>query len=223
MVNKQVGLGDAGRTRAVIFDFDGTISDSFEYVFDFLHKAAGSHREFSAAEKKELRKMSMKRLALHLGVPVWKLVGTYFKGRRVMRAHMEQVKPFPGMVEAIQELHQKGHSLFVVSSNSVHNIRFLLRHYGIEQYFRAVQGGAGYTGKSSLIRRVRLRYRLSKQTTWYVGDETNDVVAATWAGIPCIAVTWGFADPDALREVGPVALAEHPADILKIVEGTWKR
>jgi phosphoglycolate phosphatase len=211
------------RRRAVIFDFDGTISDSFEYVFEFLYTQAKSSREFSPAEKKELRKMSMKRLALHLGVPVWKLLGTYFKGRRVMRAHMEQVKPFPGMVEVIQELHAKDYNLFVVSSNSVHNIRSLLRHYGIEQYFRAVQGGAGYTGKSSLIRRVRLRHRLSKQTTWYVGDETNDVVAATWAGIPCIAVAWGFADPDALREVGPAAIATHPADILKIVEGTWKK
>jgi phosphoglycolate phosphatase len=203
--------------KAVIFDFDGTIADSFDYVFDFLREAAGNTHEFTPTERRELRQMSMKRLALHLGVPFWKLIPTYFRGRRVMRAQMEHVHSFKGMPEAISELHKAGHGLYVVSANSAHNIRILLRKQGLESYFHDVQGGAGYAGKAALIQKVMRRKGLSRENTWYVGDETSDVVAAARAGIPCLAVAWGFADPAKMREMEPDAFAERPADIPKLL------
>jgi phosphoglycolate phosphatase len=205
---------------AVIFDFDGTIADSFDYVLDFLKAEAGNTRDFSAAEKRQLRQMSMKRLALHLGVSPWRLVSVYFKGRRVMRAHMENVQPFAGMDEVLRQLHGAGFELFITSANSGHNIRTLLRHQGILSYFKAIRGGSGFTGKSPMIRQLMIRYRLPGHTTWYVGDETGDVVAAARAGVLSLAVGWGFADPARLREVGPDAFAAKPEDIVRILT-TW--
>jgi len=221
MVQRKKGVTSRAVKRAVIFDFDGTIADSFEYVFDFLKVEAKNTREYTTAEKQELRQMSMKRLALHLGVPVWRLAGIYFKGRRVMRAHMEHVQPFPGMDKALRELHEAGFTLFVASANSGHNIRTLLRHQQLQPYFNAVRGGSGFTGKSSLIRQMLVRYRLPRETTWYIGDETGDVVSAAAAGVHSLAVGWGFADPAKLREVGPDAFAEKPSDIVNILS-TWK-
>jgi phosphoglycolate phosphatase len=209
--------------RAVIFDFDGTIGDSFEYVYDFLKLEAKNNSAYSAKELQRLRGMSMRRLALHLGVPVWRLPLTYFKGRRVMRAHMEHVEVFPGMDTVIRQLHQDGALLFIASSNSTHNIRNFLKHYGLSHYFTVVRGGAGIMGKSSVIKQLIVRYRLTRSATWYVGDETSDVVAAAGAGVPCLAVTWGFADPKKMQMLEPAAIAHQAKDIPKLLEAAWKK
>jgi phosphoglycolate phosphatase len=209
--------------RAVIFDFDGTIADSFDYVFDYMKQEARNTTAFTDTERTAMRQMSMKRLALHLGIPPWRLISLYFKGRRAMRAHMEHVQPFAGMDEVLRQLHADGCQLFVASANSTRNIRLLLKRLGMTEYFTAVRGGSGFTGKAAFIRHILLRYRLPRKQTWYVGDETSDVVAAARAGVPCLAVAWGFADPDKLRTLQPEAFAKRPADIPKLLEAAWKK
>ena len=209
--------------RAVIFDFDGTIADSFEYVFGYLKKEAKNTKNYTVIEKHALRHMSMKRLALHLGVSPWRLATVYFRGRRYMRTHMEYVQSFAGMSDAIRKLHADGFKLYIVSANSKHNIQLFIKREGLGGCFSAVRGSSGYGGKSNLIRTLMVRHRLHKDNTCYVGDETGDVVAAARAGIPCLGVTWGFADPDKLRQVGPDAIAKRPEDIPKIVKAAWKK
>jgi phosphoglycolate phosphatase len=216
---QQRATRDAGNRRAaIIFDFDGTIADSFEYVLGFLMDTAGNTTKFGEAELKELRKMSMRHLAIHVGVPLWKLPFTYFKGRRVMRAHMEHVQPFDGMIDVIRKLHQDGFLLFIASSNSSSNIRMLLRNQGVLSCFRAIRSGAGITGKPALIGQLMVRYRLSRRTTWYVGDEVGDIISSDRAGIRSLPVCWGFADPQRLKQLRPASFAESPTDILRIVE-----
>jgi len=216
-----VGI-DNSRRQAVIFDFDGTIADSFEYVYTFLKQEARNTTQFTEVELDHMRKMSMHQLAVHLGVPFWRLPVTYFRGRRVMRAHMEQVRPFDGMIDTIRQLHQDGYMLLIASSNSGRNIRHLLRQQGVLSCFRAIQSSAGITGKSAMIRQFIIRYRLQRRATWYVGDEIGDILSADRAGVNALSVTWGFADPEQLRALGPTGVAESPEDIIRIVK-TWKK
>lgn len=211
------------RQQAVIFDFDGTIADSFEYVLGFLKDAAGNTTEYSPQELKELRHMSMRHLAAHVGMPLWRMPFMYFKGRRVMREHMEHVQPFDGMVEVIRQLHQDGYQLFIASSNSSRNIRQLLRNQGILSCFRAIRSSAGITGKPALIGQLIVRYRLSRRMTWYVGDEVGDVLAADRSGVRSLAVGWGFADQKRLKQLKSDDFANKPADIVRIVEESWKK
>ncbi len=223
MVLRKKGEDSHGRRGAVIFDFDGTIADSFPYVFDFLKQVARNTKHYTPEEIEASRKMSMKRLALHLGVPVWQLLPTYFRGRHYLRQYMRDVKAFAGMPELIRQLHVEGWQLFIASANSGRNIRALLRHLQLGQYFTTVRGGSGFMGKPRLLNYIVQRYRLDKSQTWYVGDETGDIVSATASGLHSIAVGWGFADPAKLKLVEPHATADVPGDIAVIVEAEWKK
>jgi len=55
------------------------------------------------------------------------------------------------------------------------------------------------TGKSAMIRQIIIRFRLRRDTTWYVGDEVGDVLALDRAGVHGLPVSWGFADPIDLK------------------------
>jgi phosphoglycolate phosphatase len=198
----------------LIFDFDGTIADSFDYVFDYLSKAA-KKTNISAREADTYRGLSMRDIALKLDIPLWRLPFVYFKGRRKMRAHMESVKAFDGMIEVVKRLKKDHNNLYIISSNSRKNIRSFLKRYQINDCFRSVWSGAGILGKIKMIRHLRRRFRI-KDDLWYVGDETVDVASAKMAGAKVIAVTWGFASLDALKQLEPDKIVSTPKQLLNI-------
>ena len=141
--------------RAVIFDFDGTIANSFDYVFNFIW--GESHRSEPRPARSEMdtyRDMSMKDMALKAGIPWWKLVPLYFKGRRIMRANMPDIQPFDGMPEQIIKLHEAGYELHIVSSNSRRNIHRFLHDKNLQQYFKSVQAGSTIFGKRRKFRQA---------------------------------------------------------------------
>src|SRR4051812_36548159 len=113
---------------AIIFDFDGTIADSFDYVSDFMVKSAGLP-PLSHAQKEQLRGLSMREMTQRLGYQWWEAAILFFKGRRRMRKAIRHLDSFDGMPELIRKLHAEGHELFIVSTNSVRNLHsFLHRH-----------------------------------------------------------------------------------------------
>jgi phosphoglycolate phosphatase len=66
-----------------------------------------------------------------------------------------------------------------------------------------------------MIRHLRRRFRI-KDDLWYVGDETVDVASAKMAGAKVIAVTWGFASLDALKQLEPDKIVSTPKQLLNI-------
>ena len=47
----------------------------------------------------------------------------------------------------------------------------------------------------------------------FVGDADTDVLTAKNAKLPCLGVTWGFRDADALHNAGAIALVDTPKQI----------
>jgi phosphoglycolate phosphatase len=111
----------------------------------------------------------------------------------------------------------------VASANSSHNVRHMLQRYGVLDCFTAALGGSGFYGQGVVYPPHAAALPSAQNNTWYVGDEKGDVVAAAAAGVPCIAVAWGFADPADLHYLEPAGFAEKPADIPKILEAAWKK
>jgi phosphoglycolate phosphatase len=202
---------------AIIFDFDGTIADSFDFVVDLLVREAGQPA-LTDEQRQALRGLSMTAIGRRLGHSWWRLLWLFFKGRRLMRGSIKHVQPFDGMPEVIKTAHAEGHELFILTSNTVRNVHIFLRHYRLQTYFRKVYGRIGWFNKTAALRRLLKAHKLELKNALYIGDELRDVQSAQALGLPVVAVTWGFARPADLEALQPTALAHRPADLAQIIK-----
>lgn len=203
---------------AIIFDFDGTIGDSFGLIVDIFHHITKREERLTDKQMTELRGYPLAVIAKRLHVPWYRIPWLLARGRLLMGKRMHEVPLFPGMGKTIEQLHAEGHDLFIVSSNSGRNVRKFLKQHHLYKYFTEVKGNAGLFGKSRTISRLCSSNSLKISDAIYIGDETRDVIATKAINMRIIAVGWGFADTEFLKSLHPTAFAEKPHDIITILE-----
>lgn len=206
----------------IIFDFDGTIADSFPFIMQYLAAAAG-REPLSVEEQLAFRKLSMVSVARRLGISRLRLPSVFLRGRRAMGRLERHVEPFEGMPELIRELHESGNQLMILSSNRSRNIHAFLRHHKLEHCFSRVYGQVGLFGKAPVLRRIVRTFRLQLGHCLYIGDEMRDIEAAQSMGMPCMAVMWGFANPDHIAALKPRAVAATPAQLAASIRSFAKQ
>ncbi len=204
--------------NAIIFDFDGTIADSFDQVLLFLlHEAGRKPIDVTPDEMVRYKGLAMRDLATQIGVPKWRLPFTYFRGKSVMSHNIGKLTAFAGVPEVIQTLHSEHYQLFIVSSNSKRNITAFLTQHGLSGYFDKIYGNAGWFGKGKVLKRVIRHNHLKAAKSVYVGDEVRDMVGAHDAHMPSIAVNWGFGSEEQLLLANPTILVRSTAELQKVL------
>jgi phosphoglycolate phosphatase len=201
--------------KTLIFDFDGTIADSFELVLEIAHDLTGAEM-LNQVEIARLRHLPLMKVVRELHIPLRHFPRLVLQGRQKMHERIHEVQPFPGIPKALEALHGAGHHLLVISSNSEQNVRSFLRANNLEAYFDGVYGSVAVFNKASALRKVIKRNRLVVEDCFYIGDEVRDVIAASKVGVEPVAVAWGYQAPEALAEYHPFALVQKPAELLDI-------
>jgi len=202
---------------AVIFDFDGTIADSFGEVIALIHQLTGTHERMTEKEIERLRGMSAYRVARELEIKPWKIPFLVAKGRRLLRKEMSKIPIFSGIPDVIQTLSHQGHKLYIMSSNSVQNIHELLDRETLDNEFIKIYGGVGLFGKARVLKKILRQNKLRAQDTYYVGDEVRDIEGAQRAGVHIISVTWGYNNAKALAAHNPDWLVDSPQELPQVV------
>jgi phosphoglycolate phosphatase len=203
---------------AIIFDFDGTIADSFEVIVGIFEQITKRPEKMTEDQMAELRGYPVEIVAKRLNIPWWRLPFLVVQGRRKMSRHMGDIPVFEGIPKVIEELHAEGHELFILSSNSKRNVNKFLKAHHLYKYFIEVRGNAGIVGKARVLKRLMRSNSLDMKDTIYIGDETRDILATRVIGMRIIAVSWGFANADFLESLHPTAMAHQPQDIVRILE-----
>lgn len=104
-------------------------------------------------------------------------------------------RPFPEVVDTLERLKAKGVVLAVCTNKPTAATREILRALDLEQYFAVVVGGddtPALKPNPAHIDAVLDRLGISRDEAVMVGDSINDVLAAKGAGLPCIAVSFGY-------------------------------
>jgi phosphoglycolate phosphatase len=190
--------------RLILFDFDGTLADSADWMIRTFNAMAPQFglRSVTGAEVEMLRGRSNREIVSYLGVPMWKIPRIAAEMTRRVAAQADSISLFEGTSAMLQTLHAAGIRLAIVSSNAEDNIRRILGADNaalISDY----DCGASLFGKSSKLRNVLRRSGIAPREAICIGDETRDIEAAREAGMDSGAVMWGYAKPDVLRTFQP--------------------
>ncbi len=193
--------------KLIIFDFDGTLADTFPWFTGVLNDVAARYRfrRVEADEVERLRGLSARQLLVHLGIPAWKLPFIARHMRRLATDDGEPAPIFPGSEAMLRDLREAGLVLAIVSSNTERNIR---RALGPETagLFSHYACGAGLFGKAGKFRQIARRAGVERGHCLCIGDEIRDFEAASDAGMAFGAVTWGFTSRPALQSLDPAFL-----------------
>ncbi|WP_336040103.1 HAD family hydrolase [Acinetobacter calcoaceticus] len=190
--------------QAIIFDMDGTLVDSFSFFLGTLNQLAKKHK-FKSVELHEVEQykhLSPKEIMKEMKVSRWKLPWIAKDFIRLMKERDQEVNMFEGMRDHLIELHNRGYTLAIITSNSKENCQNLL---GAElcELFSHIDGGSSIFGKAKRIKRVLNILDVSKNQAIYVGDQTTDGEAAHKAGIDFAAVGWGYTSAEKLKTIQP--------------------
>jgi HAD superfamily hydrolase (TIGR01509 family) len=206
----------ASTMKAIAFDFDGTIADSFPVFVHGVEYAI--NRKFTHEEVEYLRQHSAREVVKILKVSLWRAPFLAAKCTREIDRHQDDVTIFPGMGETLKALRKRGHKLYIVSSHSGQGIALFLKRYGLEQEFEHIYSKVGLFGKPKALKKIQRRFKHRATDCVFVGDEIRDIEAARKARIQCIAVDWGFNPAKSLKVHGPTALVSKPEEIIEAVE-----
>jgi phosphoglycolate phosphatase len=200
-----------------IFDFDGTIVDSFVAMIAVFNKnVRGTDNPLTTEEIQRLRGMSSRRAIRNLGVKWWQVPKLLIEGLPDFHALLPGLNTFPGLQETFVALQQRGDKLFIVTSNTRGSVDTFLGLHNLEKYFTDIDTGAGIFTKSKHIRNLIRKNNLKRRQTVYVGDETRDIQAARLARVKIVSVAWGFNTRAILKRQRPNYLIDTPKELLLI-------
>ncbi len=203
----------------VLFDFDGTIADSFSMGLSIYNELASLHgfRVVTEQDVPALRDLSLSALLTELEIPKLKLPFLVSKGTKLLRKSIDLVLPFEGISQVLETIQPQAENLAVLTSNRVENVNTFLSKHNLDSKIDFVESCSKLTGKAKFIRSICQNVGCLPEELIYIGDEERDIKAAHKAGCDIIAVNWGFNSPLALQAENPTYIANQPQDILSIL------
>jgi phosphoglycolate phosphatase len=209
----------------LLFDLDGTLTDSREGVVRCIHHAL-LELGCSGVPVADLTK--------YVGPPLpasfTTLLGTSNRARidlaiAVYRRRFEHVGMFenrlyPGIDEALAELGADGHTLCVVTAKPRVYARQILERFSLAHRFRAVYGpelGDRQYSKESLIREACVQENIVTDRAIMIGDRAEDILGAKRNGLRSVAVTWGYGEPEELDAAEPDGFARSRKELVEYI------
>ncbi|XCN71506.1 MAG: HAD-IA family hydrolase [Candidatus Electrothrix aestuarii] len=204
--------------QAIIFDFDGTIADSFNSFFVIWNRIAveNGYRVVSAEEIEGFRGKESQDVVRALKIPFLKLPFVLHRARKEFGKIIPEIPLVAGMKETLFELQAQGIQLGLLTSNASENVQAFFTVHQLD-CFDILFASSGLWGKARRIEKIITIHQLEKKQVLYVGDETRDIEAARKAGVSIAAVTWGYNNAEVLKNFSPDHLINQPHELLSFM------
>ncbi|MBE6836216.1 MAG: HAD family hydrolase [Ruminococcaceae bacterium] len=209
------------------FDFDGTIADTKEGIFNCL-KYAFTEVGLPVPPDSELYKMIGPPLSEGFedvfgfkGSEVDLMIEKYRE--RYRAGGMFECTPYEGIENTLRTLKENGVSLSVASSKPLPFATKLLEKFDLVKYFNFLSCplmDKVHMTKTDIVNQALEKNNITdKSRAVMVGDRFYDIVGAKETGVEVIAVLYGFGDEDEFRKYGADYIAKTPEEVTKIILG----
>ena len=195
--------------RAALFDFDGTLVDTTELIYQSMRHAAGEvlgredlPREVLLANVGQPLPRQMELLdAEHAEA----LLESYRLHNN--EHHDSLIGEFPGVEGSLARLRSGGVKIAVVTSKRLPSVEMALKRFPglgevVDRFVTMEDTEEHKPHPGPLLKGLEL-LGVPKEEAAYVGDSPFDVAAAKAAGVKSVAVSWGAFSEDTLRSAEP--------------------
>ena len=214
--------------KAVIFDLDGTLSDSInsiKYCSDMALSTAG-YGPFTVEQYKYFvgdGAANLIRRALSAGGDTENVhfKKVYEEYRKIFKDNcMYQVKPYDGIPELLAALKEKGLSIAVLSNKPhAETINVIETLFG-KGYFDVIQGqkeNVAIKPSPEGVFQILNQLGIGASDILYLGDTATDMKTGKSAGAFTVGALWGFRKREELEENHADAIIAHPLELLQFV------
>ena len=207
--------------KAVLFDMDGTLLDTLADMAAAVNHILSVHgyplrtvEEVRAFVGNGARKLMERALPPDVtGDAFEALLEEY---RQWYEAHAcVKTAPYPGIPAVLAALHRAGVRCAVVSNKPDGATRELAARFfpGLPAFGQ--QDGIPAKPAPDMVYHALAELGVEASAAAYVGDSEVDVALARNAGLPLVAVSWGFRGREALEEAGAVLVVDDAATLLE--------
>ena len=208
--------------QTYIFDLDGTLLDT-------LHDLAASTnyalRTYGMPEHSEddvrrfvgngVKKLMERAIPEGTDNPLFDDAYACFR-QHYLKHNMDNTKPYPDVMEMLEELKNRGKNIAVVSNKFYAATQEICRHFFGDLVDVAIGERENIKKKPApdTVNEALRQLHADRDRAVYIGDSDVDVMTAKNSGMPCISVLWGFRDHDFLLAHGASILVSSPLQIL---------
>ena len=209
-----------GKYAVVLFDFDGTIVDSSEGIYNGLRYAFCAHQKpipSDAILKKFIGPPLIDSFREFMGYDdalSYAMIDSY----RVYynETGWKEVRVYAGIESLLATLHEQGIKLGTASTKPALFVERILEHVGLLSYFDHI-GGTDFSEtpqtKAQIIANGMQNLGGTVQNTLMVGDRKFDIDGAREVGLPVAAVLYGFGNRAEFLEHQATYIAETVDDL----------
>ena len=204
----------SSRPRAILFDWDNTLVDSWPVIHQSLNATlvAFDQEPWSLKETRRRVRRSLRDSFPDLFGDRWTVAAEFFY-EQFAALHLKALKARPGAGDMLRTLHGSGIYLGVVSNKKGEYLRAEAAKLDWSRYFGSIIGALDAAKDKPARDPVDMALAESGldagQDVWFVGDTDVDLECAVTAGCVPILVRLEVPGPD---ELGPFAPAHHVTD-----------
>ena len=211
--------------EAVLFDLDGTLTDTLEDLKNSVNFALSQFGfpERSIDEVRSFVGNGVRRLVF-LSVPEGTDEKTAEDCLAVFKAYYKEhslvnTKPYDGIIPMLERLRKNGFRMAVVTNKMDSAAQDIVRIFFdglIDAAVGQIDGVAQKPEPDGIFLALE-KLGVEKEKSLYVGDSEVDCKTAENAGRPCIGVSWGFRGRSVLEANGAAAVIDRPEDLFDLI------
>lgn len=187
------------KKKAVVFDFDGTLSNSFPLVAGKITEAIAMFRkeELTEEENNSIYGPTEEGIILKLIKDKGEAKECFLRYLDLYNEYHEELLPdfIPGIRELLEELNKRNIPVFLLTGRSKESTIITLTKFNAFKYFKAIYTGGLYGEvKEELLNELASIHHYNKEDLVYIGDSLHDVPQCRRANVDIISVSYANTD-----------------------------